>query len=139
MMKLIAAVFIVLIMILPAQANPPAPTNTISNPRIVLHKKKHKVEVKWYQYVQSSPKLVNAFKVTNTRQSGSPECTDVDWAEYITRTEGFKYCYNLFNARLDQDQWVTAVDKNWHKKDQYYIIQYDFTSHNAPYGPFIAK
>lgn len=137
MIKIFTAVFIALIMILPVQASPPI--NTINNPRIILHKSKAKVEIKWFQYVQTSSKLIIAFKVTNNRQSGSSICADVDWAEYITRTEGFKYCYDILNKILDKNQWITAIDKNWHKEDRYYIIQYDFTSHNAPYGPFVAK
>lgn len=138
MIKILLAVLLALV-IMPVQAYTPAPANTIDNPRIVLHKKKHKVQIKWYQYVQSSPKLVIAFKVTNTRQSGATVCSDVDWAEFITRTEGFTYCYDLLAERMPESKWVTVTDKHWHKNDRYYIIQYDFTSHNAPYGPYIPR
>lgn len=110
---------------------------TIDNPRIVLHKNKHMAQIKWYQYAY--PRLIVAFKITNSRQSGSPVCTDVDWAEFITRTEGFKYCYDLSTLQPTKDQWITVIDKHWHTKDQYYIIQYELTSHNAPYGPFIPR
>lgn len=120
-----------------APATPPA--NTISNPRLVLHKNKHLLQIKWYQYVQSSPKLVVAFKVTNTRQIKTPECVDVDWARYITESEGFTYCYNLLQQRVQATGWLTATDPKWHKGDQYYLIQYDFSTHNAPYGPFIPR
>lgn len=131
MRSIIIAVFLALSMI-PVYASPPEPTNTINNPRIVLHKNKRLVQIKWYQYVQSSPKRVIAFKGTNIRQSASIVCTDSEW----TQLAGFKYCYMLFNQRLSADQWITATDNNWHKEDRYYILQYEFTSHNAPYGPY---
>ncbi len=116
----------------------PVSTNTIDNPRLVLHRNDQMLQIKWQQYVQSSPKLVTVFKITNYRQSGSPQCIDIDWAQRLIAT-GFTYCYTIYVARLPMSQWVTATDKNWHSRDRYYIIQYDFTAHNAPYGPYIAR
>lgn len=113
------------------------PHNTIDNPRLVLHPNKHMVQVKWYQYVQSSPKHVIVFKVTNTRRILSM-CHDVDWGEFITQTENFRYCYNLYDRWVTTSGYITVTDTKWAKGDQYYIIQYEFSSHNAPYGPFIA-
>lgn len=135
MKKIIIAVVMALSMILPTYAA----DATIDHPRIVLHKKKHTAQIKWYQYVQAEPKLVIAFKVTNTRHNGLSTCSEVDFADYMARTGQFKYCYDLFTERLPESRWITVTDKNWNKKDRYYIIQYDFTSHNSPYGPYEAK
>lgn len=130
MMKFLVAVLLALC-IVPVSATEPAPMYTIDNPRIVLHANKQLVQIKWYQYVQSSPKLVIAVKMTNSRQSSSIACEPIEY--------GYKYCYQVLNTRFAESQWITVTDRQWHKHDRYYLTQHDFTSHNAPYGPYEAR
>jgi len=104
---------------------------TVSNPRLVLHRNKHMVQVKWTQTEQAQ---VIAFKLTNAAER-STVCTDVDVADYLKQAYGYKYCYELKQQKILQD--ITATDYRWNPGDIYFILQYAFTSHNAPYGPFV--
>lgn len=91
------------------------------------------VQIKW---TQTEPVSVTAFKLTNAAER-SKTCTNVDVAEYLKLAYGYKYCYEL--KQLYDGNNITATDYRWNPKDIYFILQYMFTSHNAPYGPFIAK
>ena len=68
---------------------------TIRNPRIVVHPKKHLVQIKWDQDAHERIQRVAVFKLTNKAQT-SPTCNDVNWKNFLLRQTGFKYCYDVF-------------------------------------------
>jgi hypothetical protein len=137
MFRHIAMIIVVCsVLLVPQHAQAAEPLYTIDHPRIVLHRTDHLVQIKWYQYVQSTPIYVIAFKITQSRLA-NPSCADVDWSEYLRSTLQYKYCFDLFRQQVPQGGYITITDTKWQRGDQYFIIQYVYTSHNAPYGAYI--
>lgn len=123
--------WIVMILLLYLVVPVSAETYTVNNPRIVVHHVKHLVQFKWNA---GSQKLVVVFKLTRSHQA--TPCMD-DWGEYLRVIHAKKYCGEIYR------QWVsgmiTVQDWKWEQGEMYYILQYDYTSHNAPYGAFIPR
>lgn len=108
---------------------------TVDTPRIVLHSANHLVQIKWYQY--GSPKLVIVMKLTRSHHYTS-YCTHVDWSAYLRHADGYKYCFDIFRQWISNG-YITVQDNHYERGDRYYILEYRYTSHNAPYGPFIPR
>ena len=128
MYRMIIAAIILAALIAPTTQ---AQTYTISSPRLVLHTQDHLVQIKWYQ---STPKLVTVMKLTQSHHY-NVYCRNVDWGAYLRYGYGFKYCFDIFHQWIPSG-YITVTDKKYQRGDVYYIIEYMYTSHNAPYGPF---
>lgn len=131
MRNIAAALLLMLFIISPIQASA---VYTISNPRIVLHKNKHLVQIKWFQY---GPKRLIVMKTTNSSYS-LPICHR-DWRAYVKDDNTQKYCYYLFFGIIESNRDITITDKHWEKSDQYYLQQTEYPGRDFPYGPFIPK
>lgn len=123
--RVIMCMCMLLVLVMPAQAY------TVNQPRMIVHRSIHLVQLKW---TVGSMKRVTVMKLTQAQQ-GYASCSDVDWGDYIRITRGAKYCVDVYAQWVSGD--VTIQDTHWQAGDVYYILQYEYTSHNAPYGPFI--
>ena len=97
--------------------------------RVDIHPQHELARISWYEPVARTIELVKATNETNYYQ----QCAIPD---DVTRVTGSKYCVIIQHVVLTSPQEIRITDNHWHKGDKYFIIRYDFTSHNAPYGPY---
>lgn len=88
------------------------------------------VQIEWYQEL---PRRIAIMKLTNI-DTGDTSCHNVDWSDYLRTYHAATYCVDIFYQEASGA--VHVEDNAWHAGDIYYILVYEYTSHNAPHGPF---
>lgn len=101
--------------------------------RARLSRIKHKVTIEWTQYV---PAHVIVFKTSAVRMGTGSGCNI--GPTYNNEYYG-PYCQIVAEKYVIKHGIVSIPDRAYKRGDRYYIIQYVFSTHNVPYGPFIPK
>jgi hypothetical protein len=98
----------------------------INAPNIIhVPKKKHTIEIQWYQVQRT---LVVVYKLSETRHTFD----DCGWIGDNYKTN---YCKIIFTRRNLVGN-MRIRDKDYRAGDTYYLLEYKYPTHNGAYGPF---